>query len=151
LAIHTLLDGVALGATLKAESLHGAGWLGGLGMALAIVLHKPLDSLAFTTLMSSNGVPSSTRWLFNLLYAALCPIGAGLFLLGVTAIVSDTHTFVGYSLALSAGVFICVALADLLPEMEFHTHHRFQLSLALLAGIGLAWAIQFLEPAHLHH
>jgi zinc and cadmium transporter len=150
LAIHTLLDGVALGATLQAESFHGAVWLSGLGMVLAIVLHKPLDSLAFTTLMASNGVPVATRWRFNAVYALLCPIGAGLFLLGATQLSGDIHTFVGCSLAFSAGIFICVALADLLPEMEFHAHHRVQLSLALLAGIALAWLMQFLEPSHFH-
>jgi len=58
---------------------------------------------------------------------------------------------VGCSLAFSGGAFICISLSDLLPEMEFHSHNRWSLSTALLLGIGLAWAIRYLEPAHLHH
>lgn len=42
------------------------------------------------------------------------------------------------------------ALADLLPEMEFHRHNRIQLTTALFAGIALGWAVHFLEPAHSH-
>ena len=150
LAIHTLLDGLALGATMQAEAAHSASSLAGFGIMLAIALHKPLDSLSITTLMMSAGKPASTRWLVNLFYASLCPIGAACFLMGVGQLDSDGHFVVGCSLAFSAGVFLCIALADLLPEMEFHSHHRLRLTAALLLGIALAWGIQFLEPAHLH-
>ncbi len=48
---------------------------------------------------------------------------------------------VGCGLAFSAGVFLCISLSDLLPELEFHAHDRVVLSLALIAGIALAYAI----------
>ena len=51
---------------------------------------------------------------------------------------------------MSAGVFICISLSDLLPEVQFHSHDRLKLSAALLLGIVTAWAIGFLEPAHTH-
>jgi zinc and cadmium transporter len=57
---------------------------------------------------------------------------------------------VGGALAFSAGVFVCIALSDLLPEVEFHSHDRVPLSLAFLAGLVLSWAIGFLEPEHSH-
>lgn len=151
LAVHTLMDGLALGATLQAESQHGNGPFIGLGILLAIALHKPLDSLSITTLMTNAGKSTKARWIVNLVYTSLCPIGAAAFLLGVGQMSAGGHFVVGCSLAFSAGVFICIALADLLPEMEFHSHNRVRLSIALLLGIGLAWAIQFLEPAHLHY
>jgi zinc and cadmium transporter len=151
LAIHTLLDGLALGATMQAESLHGAGTVVGVGIMLAVALHKPLDSLSITTLMINAEKPARLRWLVNVIYASLCPIGAAAFLLGVGTLDEGAHLVVGCSLAFSAGVFICIALADILPEMEFHSHNRVRLSVALLLGIALAWLIQFLEPAHLHH
>ena len=31
---------------------------------------------------------------------------------------------VGCALAFAAGVFLCIALADLLPEVAFHAHDR---------------------------
>ena len=57
---------------------------------------------------------------------------------------------VGCSLAFSAGVFLCISLGDLLPEVEFHSHDRLKLSLTLLLGIALAWGIGLLEPSHVH-
>ena len=41
------------------------------------------------------------------------------------------------ALAFSAGTFLCIALSDLLPELQFHAHDRTKLSLALLAGFAL--------------
>jgi zinc and cadmium transporter len=150
LGVHTLLDGLALGAAMQADAAHGVTWLVALGVLLGIVLHKPLDSLSITTLMMQAGRSSRARWTVNFIYASLCPIGATAFLLGVRTAGDVSHTIVGCSLAFSAGAFICIALADLLPEMEFHSHDRWRLSIALLLGIALAWAIRFLEPAHLH-
>ena len=150
LGIHTLLDGVALGAAMQADAQHGArGWLG-LGVLTGIVLHKPLDSLSITTMMQSANRPLSERVLVNLAYCVLCPLGAFLFVSGMNLTGTSLSIVVGCSLAFSAGIFICIALADLLPEMEFHSHHRWQLTAFLIAGIVLAWAIRFLEPAHMH-
>ncbi|MCA9158272.1 MAG: hypothetical protein KDA72_08095, partial [Planctomycetales bacterium] len=53
-------------------------------------------------------------------------------------------------LAFSAGVFLCISLSDLLPEMEFHSHSRFQLTAALLLGIMAAVAIGLVEGEHAH-
>jgi len=150
LGLHTLLDGVALGASMQAAALHGAGpWLG-LGVLMGIVLHKPFDSLSIVTLMINANCTRRQCFSANVAYSLLCPLGAALFLLGISTVSGNIGTAVGCSLAFSAGIFICIALSDLLPEMEFHTHHRWQLSFSLLAGIALAWAIQFVEPAHFH-
>ena len=43
-----------------------------------------------------------------------------MFLLGITQLGDWQHYIVGATLAFSAGVFICISLSDLLPEMEFH-------------------------------
>ena len=50
--------------------------------------------------------------------------------------------------AFSAGVFLCISLGDLLPEVHFHRHDRLKLSAALLFGVGLAFLVGFLEPHH---
>ena len=41
------------------------------------------------------------------------------------------------TLAFSAGTFLCIALSDLLPELQFHAHDRWPLSMALLGGFAL--------------
>ena len=50
----------------------------------------------------------------------------------------------------SAGVFVCISLGDLLPELEFHSHDRVKLSAMLLIGVALAYGIGLLEPKHAH-
>jgi hypothetical protein len=57
---------------------------------------------------------------------------------------------VGCALAFAAGVFLCISLADLLPEVTFHTHDRMRLTTFLLLGVTLAYGIGYLEPVHSH-
>ena len=56
----------------------------------------------------------------------------------------------GYVLCFAAGAFLCVALSDLLPEIHFHSHDRVKLILAFLLGIGLAYALHFVEAGFAH-
>ncbi len=151
LSLHTLTDGLALAAHVEADTRHVAGLLlPGVGTFLGIALHKPLDSLSITSLMSAGGWSAKARHIVNFGYALLCPLGVLLFHLGMRALTTEQNVFVGTALAFSAGVFVCIALSDLLPEVQFHSHDRGRLSLALVVGLVAAWAIGFLEPAHTH-
>lgn len=148
LAIHTLVDGVALGAAMTADLSHNkSGLFPGLGILAAIALHKPLDAMSITSLMAVDGWTSQSQKAVNVLFALLCPLGACLFFFGLSF---SSSGFVACALGFSAGVFLCIALSDLLPEMEFHTHDKVTLSVALALGIAVAWAIRLAEPGHLH-
>lgn len=149
LGLHTMMDGVALAASVVADSDHTA-WLGlaGLGTFLAVALHEPLDAFSITSVMKKGGWTPYQRTLVNLLFALTCPIGAMLFYFG-TAQLSDNATLLGLGLATSAGFFICISLADLLPEVSFHDHDRLKLTTALLLGVALAVGIENL-PGHTH-
>lgn len=155
LAIHSLIDGGALAANLTADALHSRDfnesvvWLLGLGTFLGIVLHKPLDSLSITTVMAAGGWSAKHRHLVNVGYALICPIGAVAFYVGVQH-VSFQDTLLAGALAFSAGVFLCISLSDLLPEVQFHSHDRLRLSLALIVGVGLAWVIGLVEHGQMH-
>ena len=151
LAVHSLIDGLALGASVQAEAAHSGEFrIVGVGTFLAVLLHKPLDSVSIGWLMTVGHWPQRTRQLVNVVFALICPLGALLFALGVNLAGDSQNWLLANALAYSAGVFICLALSDLLPEMEFHSHHKLQLSLALFAGIALAWGIGYLEPEHVH-
>lgn len=161
LSLHTLIDGVALGAVMQAGSVmaDGAGVIG-LGVFLAILLHKPLDAMSISTMMAVGGWSRSARTTTNLLFALMCPLGALLFYFGVDLLAEDNAIVVAAALAISAGAFICISLSDLLPEVHFHSHDRLALTLAFLLGIALAYAVGVVEPhglhegghgAHLHH
>ncbi len=157
LSLHTLLDGVALAANVQADALHHlehgrlTGFIPfGIGTFLGVALHKPLDSLSITSLMAAGGWSGRSMKLVNIGYALMCPIGAFLFFFGIQRFAGGQETVVAGALAMSAGVFICISLSDLLPEVQFHSHDRLKLSAALLLGIVTAWGIGFLEPAHTH-
>ena len=122
----------------------------GIGTFLGVFLHKPLDSLSITSLMVTGGWSPKAMNLVNLGYALMCPIGAALFYFGIQGSGGMQDVIVAAALAMSAGVFICISLSDLLPEVQFHSHDRLWLSAALLLGVGVAWGIGFLEPAHTH-
>lgn len=150
LGVHTLIDGIALGAVMQGGVAEGAMGLMGVGVFLAILLHKPLDALSITTIMAAGGWSRRARATNNLLFALLCPLGALLFFFGVDFLGDGRDYLVAAALAFSAGAFICIALSDLLPEVHFHSHDRTKLTVAFLLGIGLAYAIGALEPASIH-
>ncbi len=151
LALHTLIDGVALGAVMLGDMRHGetAGMMG-LGVFLAILLHKPPDALSITTIMEAGGWDRGARAITNVVFAFMCPLGALLFYFGVDLLADARNLVVAAALAFSAGAFICIALSDLLPEVHFHSHDRGKLTLAFLVGIVLAYGIGVLEPASIH-
>lgn len=151
LSLHTLIDGVAVAASVKVDAGHEATWhLLGLGTFLAVLLHKPLDAVSITSLMILGGWSRAWQGAVNLGFALMCPLGAFAFVFGLEQFTGHQEIIVGCALAFAAGVFLCISLGDLLPEMEFHSHNRVPLSIALITGIALAWAIRYLEPSHLH-
>ncbi len=146
LAIHSLMEGVAIAAAVEAGVRHAGGTWFGFSTFLVIVLHKPFDSMSISTLMSSAGYPRFKIHLVNLLFAAIVPLGILLFKAGLLSSTAST-AILEMALAWSAGTFLCLSMSDLLPELQFHRHDRIKLSVALLLGLTLAWGIGRLEAA----
>ena len=150
MAFHSLLGGVALAAAVAAEA-GGHSGLVGLGTALVIILHKPFDAMTVSMLMAASGCSRFSRHVLNGLFALATPLGAILFYAGASELVGSKPVFLGGALAFCAGTFLCIACADLLPELQFHSHDRLKLSLALAAGLGVAVLIgQFETSGHDH-
>ena len=81
----------------------------------------------------------------------MIPAGVALFWVGTRGLLPvSPGSWTAAALAFSAGTFLCIALSDLLPELQFHSHDRFQLSVALLAGFALMAATAMAEPSSLH-
>ena len=152
LTVHTLIDGMALAASVSAEQhVAGDGWcLLGVGTFLAVALHKPLDAMSITSVMANGGWSVRARHLVNFGFAMMCALGAAGFYLGIQHLVETQHMIIGGALGFAAGVFLCISLADILPEVHFHSHDRVKLSAALLLGVLLAYGIGLIEPAHEH-
>ncbi|HEX7577022.1 MAG TPA: ZIP family metal transporter, partial [Verrucomicrobiae bacterium] len=64
LTLHSLLDGLALAASVAAGA-QGHARLAGLGVALVVILHKPFDAMAVSTLMAAGGKSHFSRHVLN--------------------------------------------------------------------------------------
>ena len=98
------------------------------------------------TMMRLGGWSETRRGLANAVFAVLCPLAAILFYLGFSGPIASV---LPAALGFSAGAFICIALADLLPEVQFHSHDRLKLTASFAVGLMIALALGVLEP-HYH-
>ncbi len=150
LALHSIINGVALAAAVQCES--GGSWLAGFGTFLVIFLHKPFDAMTISMLMGRGGWSLPWRHTVNGLFSLAIPVGVLIFYFGLmpdqfSANAASEQWYVACALAFSAGTFLCISLSDLLPELQFHRHDRVKLSLALLAGLAVAHIAALLEGA----
>lgn len=150
LTFHTFIDGVALGAALLVMPHGHTQQLLGFGVFLAILLHKPLDAMSITALMKAGNASKRARGLANMLFACVCPLGAILFYVCATQWTDMGGEVVAVALAFSAGAFMCIALSDLLPEVQFHSHDRVKLTALFLFGLGLSYLIGTSTAGHSH-
>lgn len=155
LSLHSIFDGLALAAAIMVQS-GGHGGALGLGTALAVILHKPFSALAITTLMAASLAPRQWVRIINVAFALVTPVGALLFFVGGEHLATEHPACLGAALAFCAGTFLCIACADLLPELQFHTHDRVKLSVALALGLAVAVGINHFghpdhHPSHCDH
>ncbi len=132
LTLHSILAGIALAASWSAGGIEVA-----FGVFIAIVLHKPFDGLTLIAMMRIAQIGKIKSHLANALFSLGVPLGVVLFQLGGEA----SHPAIAAALAFSAGMFLCISLSDLLPELQFHGHDRFSLTAALILGLAIAWGI----------
>jgi zinc and cadmium transporter len=136
LTLHSILAGIALAAAWSAGGIEVA-----LGVFIAIILHKPFDGLTLIAMMRVANISKPKTHAANLLFSFGVPIGVLLFQLGGAV----SHPAIAAALAFSAGMFLCISLSDLLPELQFHGHDRFGLTFALILGLAIAWGVSSLH------
>lgn len=149
LTVHSVVAGVGLAASVAHEA--DTSVLPGLGAFLAIFLHKPFDSMTIGTLMAKGGYSAVMRSIANGAFAMSIPVGILLFYFGAKMGDHQSGMAVSYSLAFAAGMFLCISMSDLLPELQFHHHDRWKLSIALLLGLGIAVGAAKLETLGHRH
>lgn len=145
LVLHSVIAGIGLGAAIKAEFNPDIIALPGLAILLVIVLHKPFDSMTLLALVVKGGHSARKAHLINAAFALAVPAGAALFIFGIASSSVEHSTTVSYALGFAAGVFLCIALSDLLPELHFHRHDAGKLTVCLVIGLALAWTINHFE------
>jgi zinc and cadmium transporter len=125
ITLHALIDGLALGAGLTMPSLTAA-------VTLAILLHKLPSSLSLTGILLHCEYSRRKIVALSLLFSLATPIGA---VVSFVALREMTGTMLHGAIAFSAGTFLAIATADLLPQVHSAPEGRFRNLFALFAGI----------------
>lgn len=150
LVFHSITEGIALGTSVRIGFVT-EGILPGLGVSLAIILHKPLDAYSIMSLLQRQPQDTRMRLVVNCGFALVCPVVA-FASYAITAQLGQVGEVqaIGYVLAFAAGAFLCISLSDLLPEIQFHSHDRILLLAALVVGVALAYGLFIVEESVLH-
>lgn len=107
-ALHNFIDGFAIGAAFLLSPQAGV------LTAMAVGLHELPKEMADFMIYMRSGYSNAKTILFNLISSMVAVIG------GVSVYFSRgwITNYEGYLLAVTAGMFLFIALADLIPEMH---------------------------------
>ena len=130
ISLHSLLDGLALGAGLMLPQL-------GPVVLLAVLIHKMPDSISISSILLSAGWDRRRVARLSLLFSLTTPLGA-LFAYLFFRALSDQN--IAIAIGISAGTFLAIATADILPQVH-RIEERNPLTLMFLVfGLAVSWA-----------
>jgi len=109
--LHNLIDGVAIGAAFLIEPAFGK------ATAIAVAAHELPQEMADFTLYVKAGFSRTKTIALNLL-SSLTTVAGGI---GVYVLGNFLSGVEPYILAFTAGMFLYIALADLIPELHHTT------------------------------
>jgi zinc and cadmium transporter len=141
-AVHNFIDGVVIAAAFLVNPALG------ISTTAAIMSHELPQELADFSILLYAGFSRKKALLFNFLSATTALIGtiAGYFLL------DQFEEFLPHVLAFTAGMFIYIACADLIPELHREHHEKrenlIKQVLPFLLGIIIMVMIMSLSPKH---
>jgi len=129
ISLHSLLDGIALGAGLFLPQL-------GPVVLLAVIIHKMPDSMSISSILLAAGWNRSKISWLNLLFSLTTPAGA---LIAYFFFRSLSAENVAVAIGISAGTFLAIATADILPQVH-RIEQRNPMTLVFLAlGLMVSW------------
>lgn len=135
ITLHSLVDGLALGASLETLRLS-------IIVFIAILFHKVPYAYSLGSLLSLGRHSRSRVIAMVVAFALMTPIGAVLTYLAARGL---PETMLGWALGFSAGNFLFIATSDLLPQLKLHDRKARRQLIYLLAGLAITWAGRLLE------
>ncbi|WP_242340265.1 MULTISPECIES: ZIP family metal transporter [Anaeromyxobacter] len=141
MSLHTIVDGFALGAANVEAEL-------GLLVFLAILAHKIPNAFSLSAILRAEGYTRGRALAMNAAFALMVPLGAGLYVLLRETV--HVEAFTSIALAASAGTFLHLSLSDILPDLHRRGVARWRLSIAMIGGLVLMWALRLLRAGHGH-
>lgn len=124
LSLHSVFDGVAIGAGFEVSNTIG------LIAAIGVLIHKLPEGLSIMSVMLAADYEEKPAMLRVALIALGTPVGALISYFFLTGIVPS---FIGYALAFSAGTFIYIAASDLIPQ----THDCKSINTLVMFAFGI--------------
>lgn len=136
--LHNFIDGVAIAAAYLTNPTLG------LTTTLAIAAHEAPHEIADFSVLIAGGMKKARALFFNFLSGLAALLGAvsGFYFL------ESLEGLLSLALAFTAGMFIYIACADLIPDLhkEFKRQKNWAQSLPFILGIITAWVVvKFLE------
>ncbi|KAJ1526667.1 hypothetical protein ONE63_008249 [Megalurothrips usitatus] len=140
--LHNFTDGMAIGAAFAANIP------GGFSTAVAVFCHELPHELGDFAVLLKAGMSAKQAVFYNLLSSVLCFFG---MCLGIA--LGNTETASQWVFALAAGMFLYIALVDMIPELSTsHTMEGGSMCQCLLQLVGLMTGIGImLLIAHYEH
>lgn len=129
ISLHSLLDGVALGAGLIIPEL-------GPVVLLAVIIHKMPDGISISSILLSAGWSRRTVGFLSLLFSLTTPVGAIIAYLFLSAVAAES---VAIAVGISAGTFLAIATADILPQVHRIEERNPMTLVFLLGGLAVSW------------
>ena len=130
-SFHNAIDGVAIGAAFLVDPKIG------MATAVAVAAHELPQEIADFSLYISSGVSKLRTFFLNLL-SSLTTLLAGLLMYFGGSRMAGTET---YLLALTAGMFMYISLADLIPELHHTTAKKEILRQTVAFALGIVVAL----------
>jgi zinc and cadmium transporter len=106
--IHNFIDGVAIGSAFLIGNTVG------ITTAIAVAMHELPQEMADFSIYLKSGMASRKIFGLNLLSSLATVVGAAL----VIIFKSEFESMVYYFLAFTSGMFLYIALADLVPDLH---------------------------------
>lgn len=135
IALHSLVDGLAVGASLSSLTLSTV-------VFLAILVHKVPESFSLGCLLRLGNRTRLRLVVMMAFFALATPLGAVVTHLVIKEM---PPTALGAALGFSAGTFLFVSTGDLLPQLKLHDQKERMQLVYLLSGVGLALLGRFIE------
>ncbi|KAK2577006.1 hypothetical protein KPH14_011968 [Odynerus spinipes] len=126
--LHNFTDGMAIGAAFAANIA------GGFSTAIAVFCHELPHELGDFAVLLKAGMSAKQAVFYNLLSSVLC-----LFGMVVGVLLGSTPAATSWIFAAAAGMFIYIALVDMIPELSSsHSAERGAHWQCILQALGLA-------------
>lgn len=135
--VHNFLDGIVLAAAFSVDLALG------LATTVAVILHEIPQELGDFAVLLRGGMNRREALGWNFASACMSIAGA----VGYLLLPFDSEVMERYALPLTAGGFLYIAAADLVPELHHHARDRHMpvILLGFVAGLGAMAALLVLE------